>query len=130
MRKNYVKPVKAVSYDTSKELDCFKGASRKNKDETSLQSPPSYLENRIKKNASDTSNQGLQKDEEASETKRVTIRTILYELKNIHSFINVDQHLYVYMENEGYWKLILPNENNRELCEVRVFHIFPCLSCI
>ena len=118
-RKNYVKPVKTVSYDNSKELECFEGTSRKPKDETLLQALPSYLENRIKKNdsdsGSDVSKHPAPKDEEESEAKKVTIRTILYELKNRHSFINVDQHLYVYIENEGYWKLILPNDNNREL---------------
>ena len=118
-RKNYVKPVKTVSYDNSTELECFQGASRKPKDETLLQALPSYLENRIKKNdsdsGSDVSKHPAPKDEEESEAKKVTIRTILYELKNRHSFINVDQHLYVYIENEGYWKLILPNDNNREL---------------
>ena len=43
------------------------------------------------------------------------MRTILDELRNLYSFINVDQQLYVYIEDEGYWKLILPNDNNREL---------------
>ena len=53
--------------------------------------------------------------EEATETKKVTIRTVLYELMNSYSFINIEQKLYVYIEDEGYWKMLLPNDNNREL---------------
>lgn len=47
---------------------------------------------------------------------QITVMEDLYDyVTDNHEFMVVDDNLYVYKEDRGFWKLIVPNDNNREL---------------
>lgn len=50
-----------------------------------------------------------------STTKKNMLEVILVELYDRYSFIEIQDQLYVYIEDQGYWKLIQDDMNNREL---------------
>lgn len=95
------------------ELECFRGIKKK---EPSMSSNNQQAHERVTPpDLAPPSTPVSDKTEQNAENKPSALECVLTDLLAAYHFINHNRQLYVYLEDQGYWKLIPASNSNYEL---------------